>query len=56
MRTMFFYLQENKEYEFAGIYKPHLGLGGDYYDLIHIDEDNIAFCICDDVAIGISLI
>ena len=35
------------DYEFASIYKPHLGVGGDYFDVIKFDETNFAFCIAD---------
>ena len=34
-------------YEFASIYKPHLGVGGDYFDVIKFDDTNFAFCIAD---------
>jgi len=34
-------------YEFASIYKPHLGVGGDYFDVIRFDETHFAFCIAD---------
>ncbi len=30
-----------------GIYKPHLTIGGDYYDFIKINEDEYIFCIAD---------
>lgn len=44
----------NPNYEFEGKYIPFELVGGDYYDLIKIDEDNIAFCICDVSGKGIS--
>ena len=34
-------------YELASIYKPQLGIGGDYFDYIDLDEDRFAFCIAD---------
>ena len=34
-------------YEFASIYQPHLGVGGDYFDVIKFDETHFAFCIAD---------
>lgn len=40
-------LPNNEHYEFAGIYKPHLGLGGDYYDFIELENNKFAFCIAD---------
>jgi len=35
------------KYEFASIYRPHLGVGGDYYDVIKFDEHRFAFCVGD---------
>lgn len=40
-------LPQNDNYEFAGIYKPHLGLGGDYYDFVELETGKCAFCIAD---------
>jgi sigma-B regulation protein RsbU (phosphoserine phosphatase) len=34
-------------YELASIYKPQLGIGGDYFDYIDLDEDRFAFCVAD---------
>lgn len=34
-------------YEFAGIYQPHEGVGGDYYDFIELADKEVAFCIAD---------
>ncbi|MEN0002846.1 MAG: SpoIIE family protein phosphatase [Bacteroidota bacterium] len=34
-------------YELASIYKPHLGVGGDYYDFIEFDDGKIVFCVGD---------
>jgi len=34
-------------YEFASIYKPHIGVGGDYFDVIKFDDTHFAFCIAD---------
>ena len=47
-------LPQNKEYEFAGIYKPHLGLGGDYYDFFRLNENEYVFCIADVSGKGLS--
>lgn len=44
----------SKHYEFFGKYIPYDIIGGDYYDFIELDEDNIAFCICDVAGKGIS--
>lgn len=40
-------LPRNNMYEFAGMYLPHNGIGGDYYDVIHINSDEFVFCIAD---------
>lgn len=41
-------LPKGKGYELASIYKPHLNVGGDYYDFIEFpEEDTVAFCIGD---------
>ena len=40
-------LPKNSVYELASIYKPHLGVGGDYFDFIAFDDENFAFCIAD---------
>lgn len=34
-------------YELASIYKPQLGIGGDYFDYIDLDEHRFAFCVAD---------
>ena len=34
-------------YELANIYKPHYGVGGDYFDFIEFDDGKIVFCIGD---------
>ena len=36
-----------EHYEFASIYKPQLGVGGDYFDFVKLSDDQIAFCIGD---------
>lgn len=36
-----------KYLELSSIYKPHLNIGGDYYDFIEIDENSFIFCIAD---------
>lgn len=40
-------LPKNHLYEFAGLYLPYKGIGGDYYDVIHINKDEFVFCIGD---------
>lgn len=40
-------LPEGDRYEMASIYKPHLRVGGDYFDFILFDDKKFAFCIAD---------
>jgi sigma-B regulation protein RsbU (phosphoserine phosphatase) len=40
-------LPNNSNYEFAGIYQPHEGVGGDYYDFFEVGAGEVAFCIAD---------
>jgi sigma-B regulation protein RsbU (phosphoserine phosphatase) len=49
MQTMLFpkNLQNHKEIEVAAQYSPHHLVGGDYYDFIELNSDEIAFCIAD---------
>jgi sigma-B regulation protein RsbU (phosphoserine phosphatase) len=47
-------LPNNEKYEFAGIYQPHEGVGGDYYDFFEVGKDEIAFCIADISGKGIA--
>ncbi len=40
-------LPKNHLYEFSGLYLPFNGIGGDYYDVIHVSKDEFVFCIGD---------
>jgi len=40
-------LPNNERIEVSAFYKPHTNIGGDYYDFIQINENEIAFCISD---------
>lgn len=40
-------LPHGNKYEFSSIYKPQLGVGGDYFDVIQFDEHRFAFCVGD---------
>lgn len=40
-------LPKNTLYEFAGFYLPHKTIGGDYYDVINISNNEFVFCIAD---------
>jgi len=47
-------LPNNEFIEVKAFYQPHHEIGGDYYDVIKIDEDRTAFCIADVSGKGIS--
>jgi phosphoserine phosphatase RsbU/P len=47
-------LPKNALYEFAGLYLPHRGIGGDYYDVIHVNRDEFYFCVADISGKGIA--
>lgn len=49
MQTMLFpkNLPNNKEIEVTAKYNPHQLVGGDYYDFIELNRDEVAFCIAD---------
>lgn len=36
-----------KGIHFSSYYLPHLEVGGDYYDILQLDDDTIGFCIAD---------
>ncbi len=40
-------LPKNDHYELSSIYKPHLGVGGDYFDFIEFENGQIVFCVGD---------
>lgn len=48
------HLPQSKYYELATVYKPHLTVGGDYFDFIQYDERRLAFCIADISGKGVS--
>ncbi len=47
-------MPSNDFYELAGIYKPHLNVGGDYYDYIQHDDGKLTFCIADIAGKGVA--
>ncbi len=47
-------LPNNDKFSFSGIYQPHKGVGGDYYDFMTIGPDEVAFCIADISGKGIA--
>ncbi len=40
-------LPVNDYYKFDGVYKPHLGVGGDYFDFVDIGNGEVSFCVAD---------
>ncbi len=47
-------LPNNEHVHVAAYYRPHFEIGGDYYDVIELEEDEIGFCIADVSGKGIS--
>jgi sigma-B regulation protein RsbU (phosphoserine phosphatase) len=47
-------LPQGDKYELDAIYKPHLNIGGDYFDIIKYDENRIVLCIADISGKGVS--
>jgi len=44
----------NSKIHFKAFYHPHYDVGGDYYDVIRLTEDEVGFCIADVSGKGIS--
>ncbi len=40
-------LPSNAQYDLDGLYMPHSGVGGDYYDFIRLNDSEIVLCIAD---------
>ncbi len=47
-------LPENDNIHMAAFYHPHFDVGGDYYDVLDLNENEIGFCIADVSGKGIS--
>ena len=47
-------LPRNKNVIIDSFYLPHFDVGGDYYDVVELSEDEIGFCIADVSGKGIS--
>jgi len=45
---------EDRDMDVAAFYKPHLEVGGDYYDVFAVDEDRMVFCMADVSGKGIA--
>lgn len=56
MQTMLFpnKLPNNERLETAAFYLPHQEVGGDYYDFIELNENEIVFCMADVSGKGVS--
>src|SRR6056297_3390271 len=47
-------LPHNEKLYVTSFYKPHFEVGGDYYDFLHLSDDEWGFCIADVSGKGIS--
>ena len=47
-------LPKTADYEFSSIYKPHLNVGGDYFDFVEHGNGRITFCIADIAGKGVA--
>jgi sigma-B regulation protein RsbU (phosphoserine phosphatase) len=47
-------LPQNDRIKVSAFYHPHLDVGGDYYDVIELNENEVGFCIADVSGKGIS--
>jgi phosphoserine phosphatase RsbU/P len=56
MQSMLFpeQLPDDKNLEAAAFYKPHQEIGGDYYDFIYLNENEVMICMADVSGKGIS--
>ncbi len=46
--------KQNKHIDVTGFYLPHFEIGGDYYDIVRLNDHEIGFCIADVSGKGIS--
>jgi sigma-B regulation protein RsbU (phosphoserine phosphatase) len=47
-------LPKNNEYEVSAVYKAHQQVGGDYYDFLELNDDEVMFCMADVSGKGVS--
>lgn len=47
-------LPKTKEFEVGAIYKAHQQVGGDYYDFLELNEEEVMFCMADVSGKGVS--
>lgn len=44
----------DERYDVSAMYRPHLQVGGDYYDFIELGDDRVMFCMADVSGKGVS--
>lgn len=56
MQAMLFpdHLPNNEHFEFSAYYQPHRKVGGDYYDYIRLNAQEVLFCVADVSGKGVS--
>jgi len=56
MQSMLFpaVLPDDEHLQVAAYYQPHQQVGGDYYDLIQLNEEEVVFCLADVSGKGVS--
>ena len=47
-------LPKTNEYEVSAVYKAHQQVGGDYYDFLELNQDEVMFCMADVSGKGVS--
>lgn len=47
-------LPHNEQLDVAAFYKPHQEVGGDYYDFVQVNDEEVAFCMADVSGKGVS--
>lgn len=47
-------LPKNDDYDVSAVYRAHQQVGGDYYDFIPINDDEVVFCMADVSGKGVS--
>lgn len=47
-------LPKNNEYEVSAVYKAHQQVGGDYYDFMELNDEEVMFCMADVSGKGVS--
>jgi len=47
-------LPQNSHYDLAGVYRPQIGVGGDYFDYMEFEDEKLVFCIGDISGKGIA--